>query len=110
MTGRKVKTLKTTGKITHKQAAQAVRVVNLSVHKNNKEQRRKKELRHSLISSAKELSHTQCVEGYFLLSWDKDGTYQTRLHDPEGAIGLSMLPSFVSGCAQRAVSEVDLDD
>jgi hypothetical protein len=110
MTSRKVKSPKSTGKVTQKQAKQAVRVVNLSVHKNNKEQRRKKELRKSLISSSKYLSQTSCVEGYFLLSWDKDGSYQTRLHDPEGVIGLSYLPSFTRGCAQRAVSEADLDE
>ena len=84
--------------------------VSLSVHKNNLEQRRRKQRRHTMKLSAKNMSHTDCVEGYFFISWNKQGAYQHRFHDPDGVIGRSNLAAFVEGSARRVVDELDRRD
>ena len=108
MTGRKVKSPKNIGRVTRRQAAKAVNVVNLTVHKNNQIQRARKSSRRVLVGAAKDMANTECVAGFYLVSWDERGVnYQDRLHDPKGSVSLSALPSFIEGCARRMITDID---
>jgi len=82
-------------------------IVSLSVHKNNSAQRQRKQRRKKMISSSKILSQTDCTEGFFFLSWNKDGDYQVTFSDPDRVIGYSSLSNYVTGCAQRTIAELD---
>ncbi len=84
--------------------------VSLSVHKNNSEQKRNKRNRQKILEAAKYLKTTQCTEGFFFVSWDKNSTYQTQFYDPRGTVGKSQLPDFIRGCASRLVGDIDADD
>lgn len=61
-------------------------------------------------SYAKSLSKSDCIEGFFFVSWDEKGRYQTRLYDPRAAIGKNQLPSFVNGAAARLIGDIDAED
>lgn len=84
--------------------------VSLSVHKNNVEQKRRKQRRKTMKLSAKNLAATDCIEGYFFVSWNKKGAYQLRFHDPDGIVGRNNLPSYVEGTARRTIAELDIID
>ena len=84
------------------------KLVNLSVHKNNKVQKKRKQNRKTMISAVKDMSNSTCVAGFYFISWNEKGDYhQDRLYDPEAALGLNQIPSYVSGAIQRAVNERD---
>lgn len=84
------------------------KIVNLSVHKNNSEQRRLKQNKKTMVNAVKSMSG--CSEGFYFIAWDKNGGYQDRLYDPRGIIGRSRLPSFVGGSAQRMINDCDKED
>jgi len=86
-------------------------IVNLSVHKNNSAQRKRKQNRKVMLNCVKDMASSECVSGFYFISWDEEGTYfQDRLHDPEAAIGKNMLPSYVSGAIQRMINAIDNED
>ena len=87
-----------------------MKVVNLSVHKNNLAQRQRKQSRKTMITTVKGMASTDCVEGFYFISWDKNGSYQDRLHDPKGIVGKSSLSAFVAGSATRTINEIDNED
>lgn len=84
-----------------------VKLISLSVHKNNKAQRKRKRRRKSMISSVKLLTQTDFVEGYFFVSWNSGGDYQVSMSDPDRVIGYSSLPDYIGGCARRTITELD---
>ena len=84
------------------------KVVNLTVHKNNKRQRTRKNNRKTMISEAKNMANSECVAGFYFVSWNETGVKHTdSLYDPLGAVGLNQLSTFVGGSAQRKVNEID---
>jgi len=83
-------------------------VVNLTVHKNNRQQRERKISRKTLIGAAKDMANSECVAGFFIVSWDEDGkNYENRFYDPKAVKGISGLPDYVAGCARRLVTSID---
>lgn len=63
-----------------------------------------------MVSASKSMVQTDCVEGYFFLSWNKDGDYQVRTNDPDRVIGYSRLPDYVNGCARRTITDLDKEN
>lgn len=86
-------------------------IINLTVHKNNKTQRERKMSRKTIVGTAKDMANTECVAGFYFVSWDEKGNrYQDRFHDPKGGVGKSSLPNFVEGCARRMINNIDRDE
>lgn len=86
------------------------KVVNFSVHKNNRQQRERKLSRKQMISSVKGLAQSDCVDGFYFVSWNSEGFYRDVLHDPKAIVGRNRLSSYVGGSAQRLVNQIDLED
>jgi len=87
-----------------------VKPISLSVHKNTLEQRRRKLCRKRMIASAKVLSISAANVGFYMIAWDKDGTWFSDYHDPQRIIGRSVLPGYVAGVAARFVTQLDQKD
>lgn len=83
------------------------KVVNLTVHKNNVNSRRLKEIRKTAKQSVNELLRRGDVEAYCFVTWNKDETYNIRMHDPKAVVGLNRMSSFVEGAIRREVAEID---
>ena len=49
------------------------KIVSLSVHKNNREQRRRHQIRKELVEDAKIMGHHTQVDGYLILGWNNRG-------------------------------------
>ena len=88
-----------------------MRVVNLTVHRNNRQQRERKKSRKVLVGAAKDMANSECVAGFYLVSWDESGDrFTDRYHDPKGAVGRNSLPSYVEGSARRLITERDREE
>lgn len=87
-----------------------VKPVSLSVHKNTLEQRRRKICRRNMKATIQELSQTDCVDGFFIVGWDKDRNYQVGYYDPNRTVGMSSLSNYVGGVAARYIGQLDRKD
>ena len=86
-------------------------IVNLTVHKNNRQQRERKINRKTLIRAARDMANSECVAGFFIVSWDEDGkNYENRYYDPKAVKGMSALPDYVAGCERRLVTSIDCEE
>ena len=83
-------------------------VVRLSVHKNNRAQRKKKIMRKEMINSARELSQGSCISGYCFVSFSNGG-YEARYHDPDGIVKTSDLPTYLKNVMRREIGFIDRD-
>ena len=77
-------------------------VVNLTVHKNTVENRRRKEMRKQMVSSARAMSDHEDFVGYCILGITKSGKPITALNTG-GAIPLSSLPEFARVATTAAI-------
>ena len=77
-----------------------MKVVNLSVHKNNKKQREAKEFRKDAVNDFKIGISAKGIVGYAYLTWDKEGTVST-------GYSISDSPPFPPHCLPE-VAKVSL--
>lgn len=77
------------------------KVTNLSMHKNNLQQKAQKDLRRELIEEAKTLSTMDGIAGYTLVAWTYDGEDNVSYY-VDGFPEL-MLPEFVKMILLREI-------
>lgn len=76
-----------------------MKVVNLSVHKNNRKQRLKKEFRKEAVKKVKELVTRQDIDGVCILAWheDKSSSMAYLFADPgKDGYNIKDIPSLFS--------------
>ena len=87
-------------------------MTNLTVHKNTKEQRERKELRELLIHDAKSLaknsSISEDIDGYAIVVWDKEGSAQAEWIS--GNIPTSLIGEFFKQTISRTLVSMDATD
>jgi len=71
-----------------------MKIVKLSVHKNNKQQRESKQLRTKAVRMFKDCINQQNVSGYAIVTWDRDGliTSCSDITNKESNITSATLP------------------
>jgi len=86
-------------------------VVKLSVHKNNKKQRERKELRKRAIVELKDCLKQENLSGYSIVAWDEDKQSITAwgmLGD--SPVEASDIPRFFKRRLNRSLAQRDIDD
>ncbi len=77
---------------------------NLTVHKNTRDQRKRKAMAADLVTSAKEIArHTQVV-GYTIIAWDKDFGHSV-IYKTGGTLPGFALPGYAQGVLQKVCAE-----
>lgn len=83
--------------------------VNLSVHKNNREQRARKHRRDDMLQSAKRAARDIGeIDGYVVGAWDKDGTAIAKW-DTQRVPG-SLVGEMAKRVVERTITNMDVDD
>lgn len=83
------------------------KIVNLTVHKNNRDQIRRHRTSRNMVSVAKQLAVRKDVVGYALVSWnaDEDAEVEFSIHDTK--VSTNSLPEFVRGAISRKIGMMD---
>lgn len=81
------------------------KVANLSVHRNTKERRKRRQTSDRLVNSARNATSDKNVSGYVLLSWDEELT--CHVDWVQGSVPQRALPDFARGVLQ---SKFSMDD
>ena len=84
------------------------KTVSLTVHKNNADQRKRKEIREDMHGSVKTLQRELAVSGYAIFAWDDDGN--SNVYWESGHIPGQALPAFVSETLRRRINIMDAEE
>ena len=60
--------------------------------------------------TVKDLSQSDCTDGFFIIAWDKQRNYKAAYHDPNRTVGMSALSNYVGGVAARHIAQLDKKD
>lgn len=85
-------------------------VVRLSMHKNTKLQRERKELRRQAVVDVKKCVRNEDVAGYCVMSWNKEGAANICWDINEDSIDAKDLPSFAEDLIRLRVTQKRLED
>lgn len=83
------------------------KIKSLSVHKNTKEQRRRKELRSELIDAAKYSVKDSGISGYCIVVWDKNNSYEAYWES--GHLPGDLVGEYVKNAVNRKISIMDAE-
>ena len=79
-------------------------VVRLSVHRNTKAKRKRRETRDTLRKCAR--GHSR-VAGYVLISWDENLNTQTSF-DTGGTVPINLMPDFIKTALTRLMIQREM--
>lgn len=82
-----------------------MKVVNLSVHRNNRDQRRRRAAARDLVSDVRDVTKGKDIDGFVLVTWDGEGTALCSWK--RGRMPQRALPDYVRGVMQ---SKFSMDD
>ena len=82
-----------------------MKIASFSVHKNKRDQRRRRETTRCLISDVKSVTERKDIDGFVLVTWDKNT--EARCSWSLGGVPQRALPDFVRGVLQ---SKFSMDD
>ena len=85
-------------------------VVRLSMHKNTKLQRERKELRRQAVVDIKECVRSEDVAGYCIVSWNKNRDANICWDIKEDSIDAKDLPSFAEDLIRLRVTQKRMED
>lgn len=81
----------------------------LSVHRNNKRQRDRKERRGDLMTSAREATkEIQDLDGYVVVAWDSDGTSIAKWRT--NRVPGTLVGEMAKRTVERAMNAMDHED
>ena len=83
-------------------------IPNLSVHRNTRDERRRRNMRKELIAAAKRASEMEGIVGYAIVAWDEQWGYRAGYQWP-GTTPSVIVPRFVKGCLDRDLTFLDID-
>lgn len=84
-------------------------VVNLSVHRNTRDQRRAKRQRKNLVNCARSLAREGDIAGWAMVVWNKD--WDTRSEwEAAGTMPDNNMSEFVKRSIERRMSKEDAKD
>lgn len=81
------------------------KVVSLTVHKNNRDQRRRHRTSKALVSDAKQAAIRKDVAGYALVAWNEDQDCEVEFISPD--VAANLLPDFVGNAIRRKIGIMD---
>ena len=84
------------------------KVVSLTVHKNNRDQRRRHRVSKLLVADAKQVTRAKDVSGYAIVAWNDDQDADVEF--VSGGVDSNVLPDFVGGAIRRKIGMMDTDD
>lgn len=85
--------------------------VKLSVHKNNAEQRRRKQLRRSAVRDIKVCVESPDIAGYCVFAWDKDASTRVGWYcDKNSPLSIDDVPLKLNKTILRRQVEMDRED
>lgn len=85
------------------------KIEHLHVHKNTREQRKRKELRKTLVSHARTMSQDPDIAGYVLITWNSQATPNTAWRTPEdGPVPGNLLPAYAMSALTRKLTLKDV--
>lgn len=73
---------------------------NLTVHKNTRDQRKRKQMAADLVTNAKEIARHTHVVGYAIIAWDKDFGHSV-IYKTGGTLPSMALPGYAQGVLQK---------
>lgn len=84
-------------------------VVKLTVHKNNRLQRKKKDLRQAAVRDVKTCVRPQNIVGYCTVAWCEDGTANMAWNIPaESPVRIHDVPKFMKRLIKKKIIRMGL--
>ena len=84
------------------------KIVNLTVHKNNRDRIEDRRASRNLVLDAKAMARRKDVHGYAIVSWDRDQNADVSWSVTK-RVSCNIMPEFVSGALRRKISMEDAD-
>ena len=86
------------------------RPVNLSVHRNTRDQRRRHETAKDLVIAAKHRARHKNIARYVIITWDEDAATTTGWRCIGSGVHMFVLPEFCKTAIQRTINKDDAHD
>lgn len=85
------------------------KIVSLLVHKNTREQRRRKAVSLDFVSEARTMAREKAIDGYAIVAWNRHGDEKT-VWSWNDAVPRERLRGFVDAAIAKQMTKFDTED